>query len=87
VEFCDKMGIPYFKEDVFRVFNVDHTSSWKDLRESSRRHHNNASIDEARGRHFIVTPQKIREMEWIMKKENVKVTKKISKLEDIKFVT
>jgi hypothetical protein len=26
VEFCDKMRISYFKEDVFRVFNVDHTS-------------------------------------------------------------
>jgi hypothetical protein len=26
VEFCDKMNISYFKEDVFRTFNVSHAS-------------------------------------------------------------
>lgn len=69
VEFCDKIEISYYKEDVFRVFNVGHTSGWKALGESSRRHHNNASIDETRERHSIVTPQKIREMKRIIEED------------------
>ena len=42
VEFCEKQGIPYFKEDVFRTFGVERTRGYAYLREgeSSRRRYN-----------------------------------------------
>ena len=72
VEFCEAMGISYYKEDVFRVFNVSRQQGYKYLRsESSRRHHNNPDISEQRGRKSIITPQQIREMERILETEGI----------------
>lgn len=70
VEFCDRIGVPYFKEDVFRTFNVSHASGWRALSSQPRRHHNASTIVENRGRHSIVTSQKIREMERILEEED-----------------
>lgn len=69
VEFCDRMGISYFKEDVFRIFNVGHAAGWRALSGQSRRHHNDSTISENRGRHSLVTPEKIHEMEKIIQEE------------------
>ena len=70
VEFCDRMGILYFKKDVFRTFNMSHHAGWRALnQESSRRHHNKPDLPETRGRKAIVTPQKICGMERIIEEE------------------
>ncbi len=69
VEFCDKMSISYFKEDVFCTFNVSHAIGWRALSNQPRRHHNEPTTIEKRGRHSIVTPQKIREMERILEED------------------
>ena len=72
VEFCEAMEISYYKEDVFRVFNISRQQGYKYLRsESSRRHHNNPDISEQRGRKSIITPQQIREMERILETEGI----------------
>jgi transposase len=69
VEFCDKIGISYSKEDVFRTFNVSHATGWRALSNQPRRHHNEPTTYETRGRHSKVTPQKIREMERILEED------------------
>ena len=33
VQFCDRMGIVYFKEDIFRLFNVGSREGWTFLSE------------------------------------------------------
>jgi hypothetical protein len=71
VEFCDRMGIPHYKEDVFRTFNVSHATGWRALHDEPRRHHNDPTVIEQRGRHFIVISQKIREMERILQEDGI----------------
>ena len=73
VEFCEKQGISYHKEDVIRTFDVERTRGYAYLREgaSSRRHHNNSDVSEVRGRHKIVTPKLIREMERLLEEEGM----------------
>lgn len=64
------MRLPYFKEDVFRVFNASHHAGWRALNdETSRQMHNNSDVIETCGRHSIVTSQKIREIERIFEEE------------------
>lgn len=71
VEFCDAMNLPYFKEDVFRVFNISHHAGWRAFNDesSSRRYHNIPTIPETRGRHAFVISQHIHQMEEILKEE------------------
>ena len=72
IEFCDAMKIPYFKNNVFRVFNVPKTSGWKMLNdENFSRTRHNIDAPETRGRHSIITPKHIREMERILKIEGI----------------
>lgn len=73
VEFCDRMGIPYHKEDVFRTFNVSHRRGWDMLHpsSSSRRFANDGEKEETRGRKSLVSPQKVREMERILEEEGM----------------
>lgn len=68
IEFCKKMKIPYFKEDVFRTFGVGHHAGWRIVREDERlrRLHDNSDLIETRGRHSFISPQKFREMERIL---------------------
>lgn len=51
VEFCDRMGIDYFKEDIFRTFNVSNREGWRFLtdRDSSRRLQNDPNVEDHRG--------------------------------------
>ena len=37
VQFCERMGIGYFKEDVFRTFDVSHRQGYEFLRNDSIR--------------------------------------------------
>ena len=71
VEFCDRMGLPYFKKDVFRTFEVSHTQGWEMLRKetSPRRRNNDPDKSETRGRKKIISPKEIREMERILEDE------------------
>lgn len=73
VEFCEKQGIPFFKEDVFRTFGVSHAKGYKILNEneSSRRRHNNFEAKETRGHPTKITPKDIREMERILEEEGI----------------
>ncbi len=73
VEFCDAMNIPYFKKDVFRVFDVSKQTDWKMLtRENSSRTRHNADISETRERHSVMTPRHIREMKRILETKGMK---------------
>ena len=31
IEFCERMGVPYYKNDVFRTFNVSKTRAYEML--------------------------------------------------------
>lgn len=67
------MGIPYFKEDVFRTFNVSHTQGHEFPRaeSSSRRLHNGLTREETRGRPRSISANKIREMDRILQEEGI----------------
>ena len=63
IEFCERMGITYYKNDVFRTFNVSKTRGYELLRSGS---HNDSEEFETRGRKSIVSTKDIREMERIL---------------------
>lgn len=67
------MEIEYFKEDVFRAFDVFSRQGWDFLCDdsSSRRCHNDASQEESRGRKSVISPEKIYEMERILETEGI----------------
>lgn len=73
VQFCEKMEIEYFKEDVFRAFDVFSRQGWDFLCDdsSSRRRHNDASKEETRGRKSVISPEKFYEMEQILEIEGI----------------
>ncbi len=73
VEFYDRMGIEYFKEDIFRTFNVSSREGWKFLIDSSssRRLHNDPDREEHRCRKPLISPEKIREMERLLETEGI----------------
>ena len=66
-QFCDRMGIDYFKEDIFRLFNVGSREGWRFLsdRNSSRRIQNDLDVEDHQGPQPMIGPEKIREMERI----------------------
>ena len=76
VEFCERMGIRYFKEDVLRTFNVSHTQGHEFLRaeSSSCRLHNDLNREETRGRPRIISANKVREMERILQEEGIEAS-------------
>lgn len=72
VQFCDKMGIEYFKQDIFRTFNVSSREGWRFLSDSSsRRLHNDPDREEHRGRKPLIGPEKIRGMKRILETEGI----------------
>lgn len=76
-EFCDRMDLPYCKEDVSRNFGVSQGEDNEMLHERSisptfRRRHNDPNQEETRPRnHIIVSPWKIREMERVLVEEGI----------------
>ena len=74
VHFADRMKLPYYKEDIFRTFNVSRTRGYEMLRNedfSSRQLHNNPDHKETRGRKSLISSVKIREMERILEEEGI----------------
>ena len=65
VEFCDRIGIDYFKEDIFRTFNVSNREGWRffNNRNSSCQLQNNPNVEDNQGSQPLFGPEKIREME------------------------
>ena len=72
-EFCDRIGIEHFKEDIFRTFNVSSREGWRFLndRNSSRRLGNDPNVEDHRGSQPLISPKKIREMERILETEGI----------------
>jgi hypothetical protein len=78
IEFCEKMKILYYKENVFRTFNVFREMSYRILRnDSARRTHNYFDHVKTRNRKSVISSSKIREMKKVLKKEEMKTRRLI----------
>lgn len=73
VQFCDRMGVDYLKEDNFRTFNVDIREGWRYLsdRNSSRQVQNDPDVEAHRGPQPLIGPEKIRKMELSLETEGI----------------
>lgn len=71
IKFCEIMNIFYFKNDVFRIFDVFKQIGYKLLNDFNRMRHN-ADVPETRGRNEIVTSQQIQKMERVLKTKSIK---------------
>jgi hypothetical protein len=69
--FAKKTNISFYKEDVFRTFNVKHRQGHEMLKESasSRRLHNDPDRTKTRGQKSLISSQKIREMKRLFEEE------------------
>lgn len=67
------MRLDYFKEDIFRTFNVCSRDGWRYLsgRNSSRRLQNDPDVADNQGPQPLIGPEKIREMELILETEGI----------------
>ena len=68
VRFCKRMGIEYFKDNIFQIFNIFHCQGYEFLRNDSFLHrlHNNPDLKETRGRRRLISTEKVRKMEHIL---------------------
>ena len=68
MQFYEKMGIEYFKEDIFQIFDVSSRQGYEFLcnDSSSKRRHNDASEEETHGRKSVINLEKIHKMERIL---------------------
>ena len=74
VDFCEKSNTSYFKEDVFRTFNVYQKRGYEWLRTGViRRMHNDPKHEETRGRNHIISAEKIGEIECVLETEGIEV--------------
>ena len=73
VQFCDHMGVQYFKEDIFRTFNVGSRERWRFLSDcnSSCRIQNDPEVEDHRAPQPLIGPEKIWEMERILETEGI----------------
>ena len=82
IEFCEKQGIEYFKNDVFRTFNVDrrqaytfiadHNSDYTIKDHEYKRLNNNSDQEDYRNRLSLFQPKDIREIDRIIQKDGFK---------------
>ncbi len=72
-EFCDRIGIEHFKEDIFRTFNVSSREGWRFLNDcnSSRRLGNDPNVEDHRGSQPLISLKKFREMKRILETESI----------------
>ncbi len=71
IEFCERMNIPYFKNDVFKTFGVSKHQGYQMLQPeaSARRRNNDPEHEETRGRKSLISDKDIREMERVLESE------------------
>lgn len=64
VQFCDRIGVDHFKEDIFRIFNVGSRVRWRYLsdRNFSRQEQNNSEVADHWRLQPLIGPEKIREI-------------------------
>ena len=65
IEFCEAMHIPYFKEDLFRVFGVSHSSGYRLISAKPPRA---PDAPETRGRKRLLTKDDVRKMEEVLRR-------------------
>jgi hypothetical protein len=76
VEFLEAKGIPHYKSDVFRHFNVTHRRGWAMLsKDATNRRRTNTELQETRGRPPKITNQQLKEMDRIIKEEGYEARK------------
>lgn len=73
VEFCDQMGIDYFKEDIFRIFIVTRRQGYQFLENYASSHwlHNKPGHEVPRGCKLLISLEKIQKTEWILQTEGI----------------
>lgn len=72
VDFCEKSNTLYFKEDVFRTFNVNRRRGYEWLRTVvSRRIHNDPEQEETGGRKHTISSEKLRQMKCVLETEGI----------------
>ena len=74
IEFCDRMGFPYYKEYVFRTFGVRHRQGYELIRKGSqspnpspRTRNHDPDRKKTRRCNHIISSKKIRKMELVLK--------------------
>lgn len=70
-EYYQAKGLPYNKQDIFRIFKVSKTRGYEILCSNPRRFHNHPYLKETRGRPHIVTDEHRREMDKILKHKSI----------------
>jgi len=75
IEFCERMNILYYKNDVFRTFEVSKNQEYQMLQSEifARRRSHDSEQDETRGRKSLITLKDIREMKRVLKSEEFEV--------------
>ncbi|KAF2818032.1 hypothetical protein CC86DRAFT_337635, partial [Ophiobolus disseminans] len=82
-DFNNAMGIPYFHTDLFRFYGVSKHQGWAILKEGDkeivpegeaemsfdRRHHNNPSIEEKRGRKPKLSPKQLEQADRFLQEQ------------------
>ena len=71
VEFNDAHGIQYFKEDIFRYYQVKRSRGYAMLQKPSTRQNRRQVLAESLGRHKIIPKKKLKEMEQIIEIEGI----------------
>jgi len=72
VSYLQAKGIPFFKEDVFRHFQVLHASGYRMLKpETSSRRYDTLVMHNPSHHPRTITPEKLREMEMILENEGI----------------
>ncbi len=72
IEFCERMNISYFKNDVFKTFEVSKQQGYQMLQPEifARRRNNDSEHEETRGRKSLISDKDIREMERVLKSKD-----------------
>ncbi len=72
IEFCERMNISYFKNDVFKTFEVSKQQEYQMLQPEifARRRNNDSEHEETCGRKSLISNKDIRKMKRVLKSKN-----------------
>ncbi len=75
IEFCERMNISYFKNDVFKTFEVSKQQEYQMLQSETfaRRRNNDSEHEETRDRKSLISNKDIREMKRVLKSKSFEV--------------